>query len=79
MIGRLIAQIAIVFCGIIVAGVFLNLYMLPLSWLTIYVLGVDSQVVFRVEYWICFAAAFVTAFFLMRKIWPAKSQRTPKP
>jgi hypothetical protein len=46
MVTRLIAKVAILFCGVIVAGVLLNLYVLPLSWVTIVVLGIKSQVFF---------------------------------
>jgi hypothetical protein len=70
----MIAKIAILFCGFIVAGVFLNLYFMPLSMITIRLLGIDNLIVLQVEYWICFAAASVTAFFLMRQGWPSRKK-----
>lgn len=74
MVG-MITKITILFCGFIVAGVFVNLYFMPLSLATTLLLGIDNKIVLQIEYWICFAAGFVTAFFLMREVWPGRKKQ----
>ena len=69
----MVARIALVFAGFIVAGVFLNIYYLVFTFFTVFLLGVDSKIVLNVQYWICFVAGIATSFFLMRKAWPIPS------
>jgi len=71
----MIAKLAIIFTGFIVAGAFVNLYFLVFVFSTRFLLGIDSELVFKVQYWICFAAGTVTSFLLMRKVWPKSPQQ----
>lgn len=72
----MIAKLAIVFVGIIVAGVFLNLYYAVFAFFTVLLLGINSQLVFTVQYWICCAAGVATSVVLVRKIWPETVDQT---
>ena len=72
----MVTRIAIVFAGIIVAGVFLNLYYLVATFFTAFLLGIDSALFLSIEYWICFAAGVVTSFCVMRTVWPKDPTRT---
>ena len=70
----MIVRIAIVVAGIIVAGVFLNLYYAVFAFFTVFLLGIDSATVFTIQYWLCFGAGALTSFFLMRQVWPRSPQ-----
>jgi hypothetical protein len=82
-----LARLAIVFAGIIVAGVFLNVYILVASLLlspALEAIGLASEQTFSLLYWLCFAAGAVTAFFVMRPVWRSvgkkgSSQRNSEP
>jgi Na+/melibiose symporter-like transporter len=80
----LLARLAILFCGLIVAMAFLNLYMFIAAVALAPVLKIflSGEQVFSVLYWTCFAAGAVTAFFVVRPVWRnvgKKSGTTKKP
>ena len=78
---NVIAKLAIVFAGVIVAAVFLNLYLfvaMPVFVPVVRATGFDSDQVFKPLYWICFAAGAVTSFFVMRPAWRSLGKIRPK-
>ena len=73
-----VARIAIVFAGIIVAGVLLNVYILVATFTVGAVLsgmGFTREQEFAMLYWPCLIAGFVSAFFLMRPVWKATGKK----
>jgi hypothetical protein len=74
MMEGMITKIALVFCGVILAGVFGNLYFMALTMITSFLLRIDNAIVWEVEYWICFVTGAVTAFGLMRQGWPSRKK-----
>ena len=74
----IVARIAIVFAGIIVAGVLLNVYLLAATFTVGAVLsgmGFTREQEFTLLYWPCLVAGFVSAFFLMRPAWNAAGKK----
>ena len=76
--NNVIGKLAILFAGFIVAGVFLNIYFMLANLLLLPLLislqlnfgiHLPSETVCGPLYWICFAAGFVTSFFIMRPAW----------
>jgi len=70
MESQMIAKIAIVFAGTIVAMVFTTLYGSVLLFVTGALLGIDNITAFVVQYLVCLVAGAGSSFFLMRKAWP---------
>jgi len=71
----MIAKIAIVFVGPIIAMMFTTLYAFALFFFTYTLLGIDSTTSFFVQYLGCLAAGAASAFSLMRKAWPTTSHK----
>ena len=85
--NNVIGKLAILFAGFIVAGVFLNLYMLAISFMLIPMLislrlnfgfTLRGSEVYGPAYWVCLAAGVITAFFIMRPAWLATEKRPRK-
>ena len=66
----MLARIAIVFAGVVLCGVALNLYYLVFCFFTVFLLGIEDTSVLKAQYWLCFAGGAGTAFFVMRRVWP---------
>ena len=73
----MIVRIALVFAGIILTGVLLNVYYVVCAFFTVFLLGINSDTIFTIQYFICLAAGAATSFFVMRKAWP--QNKAPKP
>ncbi len=61
---------ALIFIGLILAGVFLNLYFIVYAFFGIFLLGIESKEAFNTAYFICLILGSLTAFFLIRIVWP---------
>ena len=70
----MITKIALVVCGVTLAGVFGLLYFMVLSMITTALLRIDNEIILQVEFWICYATGAVTAFGLMREGWPTRKK-----
>jgi TRAP-type C4-dicarboxylate transport system permease small subunit len=76
---NIVARLAIIFAGIIAAGVFLNLYMFAASLVLIPTsesLGIKPSKAFALAYWPCLAAGVVTAFFVVRPLWRSVGKKS---
>jgi len=71
----MIAKIAIVFAGMIVAMMFARMYAFALIFVTGTLLGIDNTTFFLVQYVGCLVAGAVSAYSLMRKAWPTTSHK----
>lgn len=71
----MIAKIAIIFAGTIVAMMFARMYAFALFFVTGSLLGIDSTTFFIVQYLGCLVAGAASAFSLMRKAWPTTSHK----
>jgi len=66
----MLARIAIVFAGVVLCGVALNLYYLVFCFFTVFLLGISDTLLLDAQYWLCCAGGAATAFFIMRRVWP---------
>jgi hypothetical protein len=73
-----VAGCAIIFAGFVLVGVFLNLYLLTLSFLTVFVLGLTGPGWLNLQYWICFAGGVYTSYILLRSAWQSSGRRPTK-
>jgi hypothetical protein len=63
-------KIAVVFVGILLAGVFLTVYGVFLSLITGLLLGIKDGPIIDAQYWVCLLAGSITSFVVMRRAWP---------
>ena len=64
------ARLAMLFVGFVVGGVMLNVYYAVCVFLSVTMLGIENEAFHTAQYWVCLIAGFVTAFLLMRRVWP---------
>ena len=73
-----VGRAAIIFAGFIVAGVFLNAYILVGTFTVGSILaasGFTPQQELTILYWPCLIGGFVTSFFLMRPAWKSLGKK----
>jgi hypothetical protein len=71
----MIARAAIIFAGLVLCGVFLNVYFIFLCFITVFLLGIKGEFFFEVQRWICLIAGAITAFYVLRPIWPKQAKK----
>jgi hypothetical protein len=54
--------------GVIVCGVALNILYFGCCFVTVFLLGIKSETVDRVQFWASFAAAIVVTLFLLHRV-----------
>jgi hypothetical protein len=60
---------ALIFVGLILIGVFLNLYMFAFSFLTGVLLGIKNAGLATAAYYLCLAGGIYTTYVLLRPAW----------
>ncbi len=68
-------QIGLIVLGLFLVGVFLNVWIIPVSMLFVFALGMDGSLSYQVEYGISFALAVVTAVLIIRPMWAPKPNK----
>ena len=66
----MVAKVTLVLVGILLAGVFLNVYGVLLSLITGLLLGIEDGSIIEAQYWVCLLAGSIPSFVVMRKAWP---------
>jgi hypothetical protein len=69
------AKVVLVLVGILLAGVFLNVYGVFLALITGLLLGIKDGPIVVIEYWLCLLAGSITSFAVIRRAWP--KERSP--
>ena len=75
---------ALLFVGVILVGVFLNLYYLIFSMFAVAALGVESKLVLDAAFWLCLVIGMATTYYILRGPWanavatPPSRRKSPK-
>ncbi len=72
----MIARVALVFGGLVVAIVLSNLYFIAFCAVFVFILGVENNVFLSTGYAGCLIGGAVTAFFLVRPGWPKSPNKS---
>lgn len=75
----MIARIALVFAGIVLFGVFFNLYGLAMIFVTTFLLGINDGALLILEQGLAYMLGAVTAVKLLQPSWQKLPPLTPIP
>ncbi len=65
----MLRKLGLIILGLFLTAVFLNLWMIPLTFIVQFVFGLDSEMIFNIEYAIATIAGVVCAVFCIRPLW----------
>jgi hypothetical protein len=68
-------KVGLVLLGILLTGIFLNVWMIPVAFVFQFVAGLKGTVIFQIEYCVALVLAIVSTVLVIRPLWNSK----PKP
>jgi len=68
-------KVGLVLLGILLTGILLNVWMIPIAFLVQFVAGMDGTLVFQIEYAFALALGIVSAVFIVRPLWNGKPKQ----
>lgn len=64
----MITRLSFLFVGLILAGVFCVLYLLPISFITVFLFRIRDEWFLRIQYSVCLSCGIISAYSLMQKV-----------
>lgn len=70
LVVNTLTGLLLLFVGVVVGAVFLNIYYAVCTFFSVTLLGIENGTFHQFEYFVCLVAAFLSSFVLMWCVWP---------